>query len=393
MDYRRYNVSAKDREPLLKFMLDALRESGCRVIHHSPPTEAPFRISFETLDGERLGIVAYAFLATRTPTAKRPPDERSFQIKYGSKVHGELLDVWQDPFGLYTTLFLGIDTKERFFVGVDPAMHSPTKLFIRFEFKDEHADEIRANGWHAWERQKRTQGLEEPIEIVVGGTARSFLRYVQFERAAQGLDQGHRQLLADRPNLALTSQEEVFAEDSAFLAQPPHALVEELGLPPEQIFNLIASARRLKMAVRGWVAEEHLRSELARIPGVDECNRLDKEGSPDISMRYRGGRPILVECKNVLRRTNSKGEPRIDFQRTRAAKSDPCSRYYAAADFDIVAACLHAVTERWEFRYRAPADLPGHARCSGKVSNNIVVDSAWTSSIVPVLDRIGRAPR
>lgn len=391
MDYRRYSVSAKDRAPLLAFMLDALRESGCRIIHHTPPTEAPFRISFETPDGDRQGIVAYAFLATRTLTRNRPADERSFQIKYGSKIQGDLLNIWQDPFGLYTTLFLGIDIKEGFFVGVDPAMHNPTKLFIRFEFKDEHAEEVRARRWHVWERQKRTLGLDDPVEVVVGGTRQNFLRYVQFERAAQGLDQGHRQLLADRPNLLVRPQDLALAEEAPVATILPHALAQELEMQPDQILDLISSARRLKMAVRGWVAEEHLRAVLERTPGISECQRMDEEGRPDIRLRYMDGKPVFIECKNVLRRMNAKGQPRLDFQRTRAAKSDPCSRYYAPTDFDVVAACLHAVTERWEFRFRIPGQLPSHGRCPGKVTNNIAVDDAWLSSIVPVLEHLGRA--
>ena len=42
--------------------------------------------------------------------------------------------------------------------------------------------------------------------------------------------------------------------------------------------------------------------------------------------------------------------------RTRASKADPCSRFYSPNDFDVVAACLHAVSERWEFRYVAKLD-------------------------------------
>ena len=38
--------------------------------------------------------------------------------------------------------------------------------------------------------------------------------------------------------------------------------------------------RRLKMAVRGGVAEEHLVRRLKSIPGVTDCRRLDDEGRP-----------------------------------------------------------------------------------------------------------------
>ena len=154
---RTYAVSRAARQPLLDFMLNALRDQGCRIIHAGDADTAPFVITFELSTGERMGIVAYAFLATRTVTTNRPADERSFQVKYGSKASYYLRNshsIWRDPLGLFTTLFLGISPDEGFFVAVDPAMHNPTKFFIRIEFKDRHAEEIRAQGWYAWERDR-----------------------------------------------------------------------------------------------------------------------------------------------------------------------------------------------------------------------------------------------
>ena len=155
---RRYHVSAAARGPLLKFMLDALRSAGCLILHASPPDQAPFVITFETSAGERMGIVAYAFRATRTPTRNRPADERSFQIKYGSKEDyrdENSHELWQDPLGLFTTLLLGIDADEGFFVAADRAMHNPTRFFICLEFKDRHAEQIKVREWFAWEREHR----------------------------------------------------------------------------------------------------------------------------------------------------------------------------------------------------------------------------------------------
>ena len=88
---------------------------------------------------------------------------------------------------------------------------------------------------------------------------------------------------------------------------------------------------------------------------------------------------MTIECKNVLRRQLSDKIPRIDFQRTRTSKNDPCSRYYSDKDFDIVAACLHAATESWEFRYRPSRELEPHSRCEGKLSNKVTVDSRWVA--------------
>ena len=75
---RTYGVSVSARKPLIDFMVEGLRDAGCKIIHTSPPERAPFVVAFETSTGERMGIVAYAFLATRTVTKNRPEGERSF---------------------------------------------------------------------------------------------------------------------------------------------------------------------------------------------------------------------------------------------------------------------------------------------------------------------------
>ena len=175
-EFRKYSVSRKAKEPLVGFMIDALTNVGCRIIHHSDPGIAPFQISFETPLGERMGIIAYAFFANSKLTKNRPDDEHRFQVKYGAK-DGALHPLWQDPYGLYTTLFLGINPESGFFVGVDPVLHSPTKMFISVEFKEEQARQIQQNGWNFWEREKTSQGFDSPVETVVGGRPERFLDY------------------------------------------------------------------------------------------------------------------------------------------------------------------------------------------------------------------------
>ena len=152
---------------------------------------------------------------------------------------------------------------------------------------------------------------------------------VRFERAAQVLSQGDRQLLAEKPTLFAHPRPASPWPEDLPTPEVVHPIAKELALEPSQILDLIANARRLKMAVRGWVAEEHLRSTLATVPGVSHCERLDQEGGPELRISYRHGPLLTVECKNVLRKVHTDGLPRIDFQRTRASKADPCSRYDA----------------------------------------------------------------
>lgn len=178
-------------------MSRGLESAGCRILFRPPANQAPFILSMETASGERIGIVAYAFFANRRPTSNRPPDERSFQIKYGNKIGPELHSLWQDPFGLFTTLLLGIDPEDNFFVSADPILHDPTKFFIRLEFKDRHADEILRSGWHAWSRDRRpSKGKPDATETLVGGHRDQFLRLVRFERSARGVSQAERKRLA-----------------------------------------------------------------------------------------------------------------------------------------------------------------------------------------------------
>lgn len=383
---RTYKVIARDREPLVEFMVQALEQAGCRVLHRPAADRAPFRITFETPEGERIGIVAYAFLANTKLTKNRPDDEHRFQVKYGAN-DGELHEVWQDPYGLYVTLFVGINPDGGFFVGADPVLHNPTRFFMSVEFKEEQVSAIKRNGWFAWERERRTSGSDtEPVEVLVGGRREEFLRFIRFEREALREDQGHRQLLAEQVAPARANTP-VSVAPAVLLPSPTrlHELAREFDMSEGAVLDLIGSARRLKMAVRGWVAETHLVKYLQSVPGVTECVRSDEEGGADVFLRFKGSRPISVECKNVLRTKNAAGQVRVDFQRTRASKSDPCSRYYSPKDFDVVAACLHAVEERWVFSFAESAALDPHQKCAGKLSHLVRLDDRWSRAVQDVL--------
>jgi hypothetical protein len=333
----------------------------------------------EAPDGERLGAIFYLFTITCVPTRNRPQDECRFQIKYGKK-DGLLHDLWQDPTGLYTTIFLGVDPETGCWVAADPVLHSPTLMFISLEFKQHHFEVARQKRWHVWERDS-TIDSDEPTEVLVGGRPDRLLDLIRFERAAKGLDQGNRQLLAERLGSVLTALTKVPGlGESAPIAPRLHQLAREFQMDPDAILTLIAEAPRLKMAVRGWVAEDHLRRVLALVPGVTECERLNEEGRPDIRLRFRGHGPLYVECKNVLRQLTADGLARVDFQRTRASLGDRCTRYYFPREFDILAGCLHAVTERWEFKYRLPREMAPHKDCPGRLSNLVRIDSKWTEA-------------
>ena len=139
------------------------------------------------------------------------------------------------------------------------------------------------------------------------------------------------------------------------------------------------------MAVRGWVAETHLLRTLKAFPEITDCTPIEEDGRPDMRVTLGSSRPLYIECKNILRRPYADGSYRIDFQRTRAAKGDPCSRYYSPAEFDVVAACLHPHTERWEFAYTLTRYLDPHDRCVGRLSNRARIDQRWSNDPIGVL--------
>lgn len=377
MDYRTYSVSKRSKAELLQFIIEALSGANCRILHHSDPDHAPFRITFEDPYGSRMGIVVYAFFANSKLTKNRPSDEHRFQIKYGKR-DGELHEIWQDPFLLYTTLMVGIDTERGIFIGVDPVLHQLTKFFISIEFKRQQVEAILDTGWHCWERSKRS-GDDTPIETMVGGKAEKFLDYIRFEQAARGLDQGHRCLLAENLDRYGEGIVQPFspAPSVNLTRARVHELADEFQITEEAILNMIQEAPRLKMAVRGWVAERHLEKLLKSTPGVGLCKQLEEDGKPDFIVNYRNSPPILIECKNVLRKTLADGTIKVDFQKTRASRGDPCSRFYKTTDFHVLAACLHPCTENWDFNFRLTQELDPHPKCRGRLSNLVRLNDHW----------------
>jgi hypothetical protein len=375
-----YGVKPSDREPLIRFMLDALESQGCRVIHRPPPDSAPFRITFVTPQGEHMGIVAYAFLANNKKIKNRPQDEHRFQIKYGGDLSG-LHEIWQDPYGLYVTLLLGINPELGFFVAADPVLRNPTRFSVSVEFKDKQVDTILETKWFAWERvrQRGTKQDDPLFEALVGGTSDQFLRLIRFEREAWAEEPGERHFLAEHfaDTTLITASKELLASPPTISSEHLHALAKEFSLPESKVLDLISERRMLKMAVRGSVAEEHLVNALRIVPGVRDCHRLEKEHGPDVALSFQGT-SITVECKNSSRVPTKEGFEKIDLQRTRASKADPCSRYYKPSEFNLVAACIHAVTEKWEFKYAASSELDPHKTCAGRLSNNVKLDQRWT---------------
>lgn len=361
------------RERILAAIEDALRRSGVEIVSRPNPRVAPFDYRIRSPQGEELTILCYAFLANKYKQQNRPDNEHRFQIKYGSD-STDYHDLYIDPTGRVTTILLGVHLEDEVFIAADPILNTPTKFFRSFAVKTDDIREARRTGWLGIEHHRSDTRRAQPMpqrslrtEAVLLFTAENFLRFVEFERLAQGLETGERLLLADRfPVLPLSSER--------------HPLLTQFGISKHELYEIIAGSFRLKAAVLGAVAERHLERYLRSVAQIDSIEPLDQDGQPDFRVRTGSG-IYTIECKNVLRRL-SRSVPKVDFQKTRASKANPCSRYYPRGAFDILAACLHPITERWEFRFCRTRLLPAHESCPGRMSQHVLVDGTdWTDDL------------
>ena len=365
----------------------ALEKSGATILAAPDPTSAPFEYTIRTPQGETLELVCYAFTANKYRQGGRPSDEHRFQVKYGGdfKRYHEL---YIDPSRRKVTLMFGVHHELGLFVAVDPVMHNPTWFSMSVEMKEAHLVEAVDRGWNAWERERSAarRKVEAPLlnlqtEAVCAFRPEHFLRYVAFEKVASGIDSGERLLLADRIGGAASLRAPVAGTER-------HPLEDALGLSAAEILDVLGGSFRLLVAVRGSVAEHHLEAVLRSSSGVSEVQRIDEDGQPDFKVRYRT-RSFRIECKNVLRRMHKDNVPRVDFQKTRATPNNRCSRYYDPKQFEVLAACLHPVRERWEYLFCPTRALPAHQDCPGKLSNKVAVDgAAWSGTVTDALDAV-----
>jgi hypothetical protein len=117
-------------------------------------------------------------------------------------------------------------------------MHSPTWFPRSVELKTSELEATRAQGWHGWERERcDTRSKVRPeesllTETVIAFRPDQFLRYVEFERLASGLDCGERCLLSDQIEKGLSH------DVPLRFASGRHPLEIQLGLPASDILDM-----------------------------------------------------------------------------------------------------------------------------------------------------------
>jgi hypothetical protein len=199
------------------------------------PQSAPFGFTSRRLRATaRTGV-----LRLYSPRADAPEAARQHRLGWLRSRSDRCHEVYFDPREKKTTLLFGVHLEMGLFVAVDPRMHSLTWFPRSVEFKTSDLETARAQRWHGWERERsngrRRVRPEESLqtETVIAFRPDQFLRYVEFERLASGLDCGERCLLSDRIEKGLSQGEPLKASPGR------HFLEIQLGLPASDILDMV----------------------------------------------------------------------------------------------------------------------------------------------------------
>ena len=333
--------------------------------------------------GNGSGCSAYPFTANHRVIKNRPPDEHRLQIKYGDvpRARSETHPLGFDVAGIDTSLVLGVNAEDGYVIALDPQRYDPLPMGVMVGWKQGDVDRIFEHGWHAWERDNHagSRRLREDgpaFETLVGCLPSRFVDLIRFERRATqlGLDSALRLRAAQRHPGRTPDR-----------TAPVHELEEQFDLDANAILEIIKSNHRLGVAVRGGVAEHHLERDLANTLGKEAVRALDEDGRPDFEVRH-AGRRILIECKNASPHRYANGDFKVEVQKTRSQKNDPAGRFYRPDQFDVVATCLWAATDKWEFRFKRSSQLDRHSTFPDRLAAVHRVDSSWAASLDEVME-------
>ncbi len=377
------------RSDLHALLVDAVRRSGATPLYVSEPARCPIYLGLQAPGDFRVGVLCYPFRCNPAPIKGRPADEHRLQIRYGGEASWE----GDHPLGfdvaqVDTTIVVGIHAEMDLLIGLDPLSYDPLPMGISVEFKQADLDKAARTGWHVWERENfagRRRGssrTREGLETVIAFRPERLLDYVGLEQQATGLRLD--------PPLRFRAAVAAGSKPVPLGGVGAHTLEDEFKLSSQEILDIIAHRSRLSVAVRGGVAEHHLLHALRGDPAIATVSPLDADAQPDLDVMLSSGERVRIECKNVSPRPYADGSPRVEVQKTRSQRDDPAGRYYRPEQFELVAACLYAVTGRWEFRFKATELMARHEGFPGCLAVYHPVDSTWAASLTEALEARSR---
>jgi len=172
----------------------------------------------------------------------------------------------------------------------------------------------------------------------------------------------------------------------------PHPLEAKYGLTAQELLDAIDRRFRLKVALEGAVAEVHFERKLriaTREGWLSSYEDHDVDGMHDFTVVTLAGISMRVEVKTI----RNGPKPKVELQKTRAAKGDPSSRYYDRDHFDVVAVCVGRYTGDWsQFRYATVRNLPHHRNHEHKlqvmhsIPDEENTEPRWFSRFQDVID-------
>jgi hypothetical protein len=178
-----------------------------------------------------------------------------------------------------------------------------------------------------------------------------------------------------------------------------HPLEAKYGLTAYELLDALAKRFRAQVTLEGTVSEVHMEKKIQALVGtvVERYEVHDQDGYPDFSIWLPHRRqPLLAECKNVRdadEAYRAGGEIvgyKVETQKTRAAKADPSSRYYAVGQFDVLGVCLGKKTGNWEdFLFAKTSDLAPHRTHPGKLAVMQRVPLLGTEDVGPWFENLG----
>ena len=346
-------------------------------------TARPVYLGIQGPNDERIGVLCYPFRCNPRRSRAGPPDEHRLQIRYG----GEALAGGDHPLGLDIagvdmTVVLGVHLEADLLIGLDPLRYDPLPMGISIEFKARGTSTKRSDaGWYVWEREHQP-GRE--CATPSAGRARDPRRasapsgcstYVGFERRASGLGLD--------PPLRFRAAE-VAATDPTVRARGgrPRARGGVRPLQRARSSTLIANRCRLASP------------SVAESPSTTSQRVLRDDAGGRAAARDRPGRPARLRRHAARRSASSASSARTSrrtptptatsrsrCRRPGRTRDDPAGRFYRPDQFDVVAACLYAVTGAWEFRYKATAAMPRHAAHPDRLAAMQRVDDTWADTL------------